>query len=263
MAHKPDETEASIAAGKPAKPLKPHEILRPTAADLIDRKHSLFTYGVWALLLGSAGISLWTQNWNQLFLAGTVFSLTLLPFFFESWVDLRLPKSFIGAIILFIFGTIFLGEIGGFYARFTWWDTLLHAGSAIGFGMIGTVVMLFFVRGDRLRAPALLLAMMAFAFAVSIGAIWEIFEYAMDQIFGMNMQKSGLVDTMEDLIVDLVGAAIGAGAGYFYLKRGSKSFLPRTIDEFIRDNPHMFDDGKSSQAAGVETVALGTPDTKR
>ncbi|GHA93150.1 hypothetical protein GCM10009069_15240 [Algimonas arctica] len=263
MAHKPDETEATVAAGKSAKPLKPHDIRRPTATDLFDRKHSLFTYGVWALLMGSAGISVWTQNWNQLFLAITVFGLTLLPFFFESWADVRLPKSFIGAVVFFIFGTIFLGEIGDFYERFTWWDTLLHTGSAIGFAMIGTVVMLFFVRGDRLRAPALLLAIMAFAFAVSIGAVWEIYEFAMDQFFGMNMQKSGLVDTMEDLIVDVIGAAIGAGAGYWYLKRGGKSFLPRTIDQFIKDNPHMFDDADQSQVEDDDLVSRGTSDTKR
>jgi len=234
---------------KAAKPKKPHDIRRPTTSDIIDRKHSPFTYIVWALLAGSAGIGIWTQNWNQVFLAGTVFALTLLPFFFESWVDLRLPKSFIGAVIFFIFGTIFLGEIGDFYERFTWWDTLLHTGSAIGFAMIGVVIMLFFVRGDRLRAPALLLATMAFAFAVSIGALWEIFEFAMDQWFGMNMQKSGLVDTMEDLIVDAIGAFIGAGAGYWYLKKGGKSFLPKTIDQFMTENAHMFDTADAPQVS--------------
>ena len=231
---------------EPPKQPNKNDKKRPTTGDINDRKHSPFTYIVWLLLAGSAAIGIWTQNWNQVFLAGTVFALTLLPFFFESWVDLRLPKSFIGAVVLFVFGTIFLGEIGDFYERFTWWDTLLHTGSAIGFAMIGTVVMLFFVRGERLRAPALLLATMAFAFAVSIGAIWEIFEYAMDQWFGFNMQKDGLKDTMEDLIVDAAGAFIGAGAGYWYLKKGGKSFLPKTIDQFMTDNAHMFDEPQAA-----------------
>ena len=64
----------------------------------------------------------------------------------------------------------------------------------------------------------------------------------MDQIFGLNMQKSGLHDTMSDLIVDSIGALIGAVAGYIYLKRGGTSFLPLTIDKFVRDNPHVFED---------------------
>jgi len=47
----------------------------------------------------------------------------------------------------------------------------------------------------------------------SIGALWEVFEFGMDQIFGMNMQKSGLVDTMGDLIVDAIGAGLAAMSG--------------------------------------------------
>ena len=209
---------------------------------VIDRSHSVFTYVSWALLIGAAAFGLFTAQWNMVFLAGVVFALTLLPFFFESWSDLRLPKSFIGAVTVFIVGTIFLGEVGNFYERFWWWDVVMHTGSAIGFAMIGTVIMLIFVRGDRLSAPPLLLAAMAFAFAVSIGAIWEIFEYAMDQIFGLNMQKSGLHDTMTDLIVDSIGALIGAVAGYIYLKRGGTRFLPLTIHRFVADNPHVFDE---------------------
>ena len=216
--------------------------------EIINRRHSPFTYVAWALLAGSAGYGLLTANWEMAFLAGVVFLLTLLPFFLESWAQLRLPKSFIGAITLFVVGTIFLGEVGNFYERFAWWDIVMHTGSAIGFAMIGTVVMLIFVRGRRLDAPALLLAFMAFAFAMSIGAVWEIFEYGMDQLFGLNMQKSGLHDTMTDLIVDAIGAVIGAGAGYWYLKRGGTAFLPLTIDKFVRDNPHVFDEAESASA---------------
>ena len=216
-----------------------------SAGDIIDRKHSLFTYVCWALLAGAAGVGLWTGNWNMVFLAGVVFALTLLPFFFESWADLRLPKSFIAAVTVFIVGTIFLGEVGNFYERFWWWDVVMHTGSAIGFAMIGTVIILIFVRGDTLSAPPFLLALMAFSFAVALGALWEIFEFAMDQWFGLNMQKSGLVDTMSDLIVDSIGAMIGAGAGYWYLNRGGTGFLPLTIDKFVRDNPHVFEDTKA------------------
>ena len=213
---------------------------------IADRQHHWVTYGAWVLLAGAAGFGLFTQNWEMAFLAGVVFTLTLMPYFLESWANLRLPKSFIASVTLFIVGTIFLGEVGNFYERFWWWDIVMHTGSAVGFAMIGTVIMLIFVRGERLKAPALLLAAMAFAFAVSIGSIWEIFEYGMDQLFGLNMQKSGLHDTMSDLIVDSIGALIGAGAGYWYLKRGGTGWLPLTIDKFVRSNPHVFDEDASA-----------------
>jgi hypothetical protein len=66
----------------------------------------------------------------------------------------------------------------------------------------------------------------------------------MDQFFGLNMQKSGLVDTMWDLIVDAVGAGIIAVMGFGYLKAaGNESFLEQWIDGFIDTNPRMFGTG--------------------
>ncbi len=65
----------------------------------------------------------------------------------------------------------------------------------------------------------------------------------MDQVFGLNMQKSGLVDTMWDLIVDVVGAGVISILGLGYIKtRETDSFLERMIEEFIRKNPHLFED---------------------
>ena len=94
--------------------------------------------------------------------------------------------------------------------------------------------------GDRFKAPPVALAVLSFCFAVSIGAVWEIFEFSMDQFFGMNMQKSGLMDTMWDLIMDFIGALIGAGTGYAYLKGRAKGGLMGLIDDFVRRNPRFF-----------------------
>lgn len=230
-----------------------------TNGTLKNRSHSVFTWVSWALLAASAIAGVFTGSWDQVFLAAVVFGLTLLPFVFESWTDLRLPKSFIGAVVFFLVGTIFLGEIGDFYERFWWWDAVMHTGSAIAFAMIGTVIMLIFVRGDRLSAPPLLLATMAFSFAVSIGAIWEIFEFGMDVMFGLNMQKSGLIDTMGDLIVDAIGALIGAGAGYWYLKRGGSKFLPLTIEKFVAENPQVFEDKDAAKSPRRDTIVGTAP----
>ena len=90
-------------------------------------------------------------------------------------------------------------------------------------------------------------ALFAFVFGVGMGALWEIFEFGMDSFLGMDMQKamlgdpSGLTDTMWDLVVDTLGAAVIAFLGYGYLRTaGSDSFLERWIDRFLDDNPHLF-----------------------
>ena len=84
------------------------------------------------------------------------------------------------------------------------------------------------------------MAVFALAFSVAIGAVWEIFEFAMDSIFGLNMQKSGLVDTMWDLIVDTLGATVIAAMGFGYLRTGKDSFLERWIARFVETNPRLF-----------------------
>jgi uncharacterized membrane protein YjdF len=116
----------------------------------------------------------------------------------------------------------------------------MHGGSAIGFGLIGFVLIFMMFQGDKFAAPPSAIAFFAFCFAVAIGATWEIFEFGMDQLFGLNMQKSGLVDTMGDLIVDSIGALIGAGAGYAYLRGKQLGGMTGVIEDFIRRNPRFF-----------------------
>ncbi|WP_242601748.1 hypothetical protein [Thalassovita autumnalis] len=166
------------------------------------------------------------------------------PLFVARWAEVVVPPSFILAIVLFVGGTLFLGETFDFYETFWWWDIAMHGGSAVGFGLIGFVLVFMMFQGNAFAAPPIAMAFFAFCFAMTIGAFWEIFEFAMDQMFGLNMQKSGLMDTMGDLIVDAIGAFIGASAGWLYLKYlthdGPRHGLPAVIAEFIAKNPRFF-----------------------
>jgi hypothetical protein len=199
------------------------------------RQHPV-TYLMWALLLAGAATAVWQGTWSVVFIALLTFGLTLVPIVGQTWTGVTLPAGVVAAIVFFITATLFLGEIGDYYERFWWWDVFLHGGSAVAFGMIGTVVVLILVGGNRLDASPVIGAALAFTFAVAIGALWEIFEFAMDQIFGTNMQKSGLLDTMADLIVDCIGGLIGASAGYAYLKWGGQRGLAAVIRAIVEKN---------------------------
>ena len=106
--------------------------------------------------------------------------------------------------------------------------------------ILGFVFAFMLFQGDRYAAPAWAVSFLAFCFALSMGTMWEIFEFGMDQIFGMNMQKSGLLDTMWDLIVDTIGAAIGALAGFFFLKGREFGGLSAMIRETVKKNRRFF-----------------------
>ncbi len=195
---------------------------------------------IWILL---GAIFVWATvqlNWELAFVALATLLLSLAPVLIGRWTDIDVPRWFVAAVVIFVGGTLFLGEVFDFYERLWWWDIMMHGVSAIGFGLIGFILVFMMFQGDRFAAPHFAIAFYAFCFAVAIGVLWEVFEYIMDQSFGLNMQKSGLEDTMGDLIVNLFGATIGAAAGYAYLKGVKYGGLTGIIDEFVRRNPRFF-----------------------
>lgn len=202
----------------------------------------LLLYLTWLLLVTAAVYSLFTRQYEVTFTAMWTMALTMVPFLLPSLVGVRLPEGFIVAIALFLCGTIFLGEMAGFYERYWWWDMMLHGGSAMGLGLTGVILMLILIKGDRLSAAPLAVSLFAFSFAVAVGVLWEIYEFAMDQTFGMNMQRSGLVDTMWDLIINCVGAAGGAAVGFVYLTREDARGPVVLIRDFVKKNRRFFRD---------------------
>jgi len=201
---------------------------------------SWLVYAIWMFLLGASGFAMWEQNWPMVFVAlATLFS-SIVPAMVADRYEIRLPVAFFAGMVLFIFAALFLGEAFDFYERYWWWDIALHGAAAMGFGLVGVIIALVMFEGDRYAAPAWAISLFAFCLSVTIGAMWEVFEYLMDLSFGLNMQKSGLMDTMSDLMVDAIGGAIGAVAGLGYLHGRDKHGLAGQIGEFVRRNRGIF-----------------------
>ncbi|MCK4712292.1 MAG: hypothetical protein KAT26_05365 [Marinosulfonomonas sp.] len=201
---------------------------------------SIVVYLIWAILALETVVSLINARYSLAFIALATLLLSFAPAIFADRLKIQLPVHFFAGVVLFVFGTVYLGEAFDFYEKYWWWDVLLHGGAAMGFGLIGFIFVFILFEGDRYAAPHWALALMAFCFAITIGAVWEVFEFAMDQMFGLTMQKSGLLDTMWDMIVNIVGAAIGAAAGYGYLKGRGHWGLARLIGEFVAKNRRLF-----------------------
>ncbi len=116
---------------------------------------------------------------------------------------------------------------------------------AIGF--VGFLVLFIMYRKDRIRGNPFVIAVFSLCFALAIGALWEIFEYSMDQTLGLNMQRSGLADTMEDLIVDSIGALITSTIGYLYLRGKKITLVQRLVNKFIEKNQNMMNEEQNEQ----------------
>ncbi len=198
-----------------------------------------FMYLIWASLTIAIAVSLYLHLWPALFSSLATLALSLYSIHLCRTIDFHVPNVLITSAVIFIYGTIFLGEAVNFYEKFWWWDVLMHTGSALGFGLIGVIVLVYIFGRRKVATHPMMLAVFSFAFALAIGVLWEIFEYAVDQFFGTNMQKSGLDDTMLDLIVDTVGAVIAAAAGYLYVSGHKELFSPITevIEEAVENTP--------------------------
>ena len=195
---------------------------------------------IWLALAGVVLAALAQLRLELAFVALATLMLSLAPVVVARWADIHVPPSFIAAVVIFVGATLLLGEVFDFYERFWWWDIAMHGTSAVGFGLIGFVLVFMMSQGDRFAAPPIAVAFFAFCFAIFIGTAWEIFEFAMDRLFGLNMQKTGLMDTLGDLIVNMAGALVGAATGFAYLKGQGRGGLAALIDEFVRTNPRLF-----------------------
>ena len=215
--------------------------------------HQRVTLALQAVLVLGTALAVWQQQWLTALTTAGILVVTLLPLVLGRRFEVFIPAEFEALTIVFVFASLFLGEVRGYYVRFWWWDAALHTASGFLLGILG--FLLVYVMNEKeeieLHMKPGFVAFFAFMFAVGMGALWEVFEFAMDSLFGMNMQKSGLVDTMWDLIVDTVGAAIIAVLGYGWLQTtGTHSFLERWIGEVVRANPRIF---KKEEPAGPST----------
>jgi hypothetical protein len=185
------------------------------------------------------------RDWENTFLTVLVLGLTLLPAFLFRRHRVYIPPEFQFVAATFVFLSLFLGSATDLYYYFWWWDIILHTGSGFLLGIIGFLALFLLNQTDRIPAgirPAFL-CFFGVTFAVFLGVLWEIFEFAIDLwVPGQNMQsrETGVGDTMLDLIVDTLGAVIVGLMGWAYTKTGRYSFIADGIRKFIRKNPHLF-----------------------
>jgi len=174
-------------------------------------------------------------------LSGTVvLLLTFTPAIIERQLRVPLPVEFTLITCVFLFASYVMGEVGDFYERIWWWDMALHGLSAVITGLIGFLALYVFYMTHRIRVEPIYVAILTFGLAVAVGTLWEIFEFLADWFLGLNMQKSGLTDTMTDLMINAAGAIIAAAIGYYYVKNGDSLLGRRVIRllvERVRHRP--------------------------
>lgn len=225
-------------------------------------------------------------DYQNVFVCALTLVLFMLPSIIERHLHIDLPDTLEIIVLLFIFAADILGEIQAFYVLVPHWDTILHTLNGFLFSAIGFCIV-DVLNEDKhiaMKLSPIYMAIVAFCFSMTIGVLWEFFEWAMDSWFGFDMQKDtivyainsvtldttktntvvsvenikdvllvyrngtqenlgaggyldiGLLDTMKDLFVNLIGAVVFSVFGFFYVKTRGKGkiaghFIPKIMEK--------------------------------
>lgn len=224
-------------------------------------------------------------DYYSVFLCVLTLLLFNIPLLLRKWLHVELPKELEAIILLFIFSAEILGEIGSFYTHIPWWDTMLHTLNGFLMAAIGFALIDILNNSPKfhISLSPLFVAFVAFCFSMTVGVVWEFFEFFMDFFTLTDMQKDrmvvdissvllnpsglndpivlkeiestvvtmkdgstyliqggyldiGIIDTMKDLFVNLVGAVVFSFIGYFYIVGRNKGvFARKFIPQFVKD----------------------------
>lgn len=146
-------------------------------------------------------------NYSNVFTCLLTIVLFTIPTVADRTLNIKLPIVLEALIMFFIFSAEILGEIQSFYTIIPFWDTLLHTingfmMAAIGFAMIDILNQ---SPNFHMNLSPIFVAFIAFCFSMTIGVIWEFFEYLMDQFFLTDMQKDWLMKDVSSVLLNPSG----------------------------------------------------------
>lgn len=222
---------------------------------------------------------------NQIQMCVLAVACLNIPVFFQKKLKVRIPDFIAVIVYLFIFIHFILGEIYRFYDHYLLFDKILHTTGGAIIAFIGFSVVLSFtnLESKKVKLSPFFLVVFSFCFALSIEYVWELVEYAVDSVSykiagfagAANMQRwkdgivsanpdgtyvtnvvrgSGLKDSMTDMLVNIVGAAVICGVAFVGLKRrpdwfeGKRLISYKKIPEYVRENVERMSEEEFSAA---------------
>ena len=187
---------------KPSKPLHARGELRSA----IRRQPVVFAvYLVLRLIvLASLVSAILRQEYESAFVCVLVLFLFMLPFFIQKNFGICLPSTLEIIILLFIFAAEILGELQSYFIQYPYWDTMLHTTNGFLCAAVGFSLIDILNRDAKIKftLSPVYVALAAFCFSMTIGVLWEFFEFGMDRLFHMDMQKDTIVHTISSVMLD-------------------------------------------------------------
>ena len=143
-------------------------------------------------------------DFESVFFCGLTLVLLILPSVFSRRLQIELPTTLEIIVLLFIFAAEILGEINSFYIRVPNWDTMLHTLNGFLCAAVGFALVDMLNRHERFsfKLSPVYLAIVAFCFSMTVGVLWEFFEYSADLFLGSDMQKDTVIHAIRTVELD-------------------------------------------------------------
>lgn len=147
------------------------------------------------------------QNYENVLLCVLTLVLFLLPAFLQVKLRVVLPQELEITLLFFIYAAEILGEVNCYYTAIPMWDTILHTLNGFLAAAVGFSLTLILNHSNRVvfELSPFYICVVAFCFSMTIGAVWEIFEFSMDCLFGADMQKDTVIHTISSITLNTQG----------------------------------------------------------
>lgn len=168
-------------------------------------KKTLITYFVLRVLVIACMVAQsMNGNWENVLLCVLTLLLFTIPTIFSETLNITLPSTLETIVYIFIFAAEILGEVQSFYTHVIYWDSILHTingfiCAAIGFSLID---LLNTNDNIHINLSPIFVSIVAICFSMTIGIIWEFFEYSVDKLLLKDMQKDTIVKTISSVTLD-------------------------------------------------------------
>ena len=180
--------------------------LGPQLKAVIRRQPTVFAvYTVLRLIvLATLVSSVIRGEYESAFICLLVLGLFVLPFFIQQNFGIELPSTLEIIILLFIFASEILGELKCYFITYPHWDSMLHTTTGFLCAATGFALIDILNRNSKIKfqLSPIYVAVAAFCFSMTVGVLWEFFEFGMDRLFMMDMQKDTVVNAITSVMLD-------------------------------------------------------------
>lgn len=187
------------------KPPKPKDTARRLKATIRQQPAVFAVYVVLRLIVvAELVLSILRGEYESAFICLLVLILFILPFSIQQNFGIQLPTTLEIIILLFIFAAEILGELEGYFITYPNWDTMLHTTTGFLCAATGFALIDILNRNSRIKfqLSPVYVALAAFCFSMTVGVLWEFFEFGMDRLFHLDMQKDTVVQSITSVMLD-------------------------------------------------------------